>query len=187
MAELSELPGAPEEGRNTLQQLRRLLAQRCSETALTLTPALQRQPFCPRCGLSMDKTVEVEASAITTIVHNALLTLKRWFCAPEQQERLQRFAQTLSPTERSLLAHVLKLSPEDEAGWQFLTEALPLLQKALSPTAVAEADLGELCEMLEGRYLTCDEATNLFRSWLESKLPAREARLRFVWRKGQGS
>ncbi len=133
----------------------------------------------------MDKTVEVDTSVITTTVRNALLTLQRWFCAPEQREQLKRFAETLSPTERSLLEHALKLSPEDEAGWQFLTEALPLLQKALSPTAVAEADLMELCEMLEGRYLTCDEAVTLFRAWLESKLPAREARLRFVWRKGQ--
>jgi hypothetical protein len=47
--------------------------------------------------------------------------------------------------------------------------SLPSLQKALSPFAIVDADLGELCDLLEGRYLTCHEAAELFRQWLSEK------------------
>jgi hypothetical protein len=36
--------------------------------------------------------------------------------------------------------------------------------------------------MLEGRYLTADEATILFRRWLDDKGASSETRLRFVRR-----
>jgi len=80
-----------------------------------------------------------------------------------------------------MLERILALTVQsDLAEWRTVLAAQPLLQKALSPFAVVEADLGELCDLLEGRYLSCDEAAEVFRRWLGSKVQSPETRIRFV-------
>jgi hypothetical protein len=94
---------------------------------------------------------------------------------------LQRFIAAASPPDRALIEQVLSLTPEsDDERWRSVLVALPILQKALSPHAVVDANLNELCGLLEGRYLTCDEATGIFRDWLKGKVPSSETRIRFV-------
>ncbi len=181
LAALSSLPEAPADGREAIRRLEDALAQQCSETPLTLHTHLRRFPFCPRCGLTMDKTLSVDAEDIARAVDEALAKLKSWFCADEQKAKLRRFFAAAAPTERALLEQVLSLTPDsDDNQWRSVSVALPISQKALSPHAVIDADLNELCGLLEGRYLTCDEATEVFREWLKGKAPSSETRIRFV-------
>ncbi len=181
LAALSSLPEAPTDGREAISRLENALAQQCGETSLTLHTHLRRYPFCPRCGLTMEKTMSVNAEEVTHAVDKALAKLKAWFCANEQKARLQRFSAALAPTERALLEQVLSLTPDsDDKQWRSVSVALPILQKALSPHAVVDADLNELCGLLEGRYLTCDEATEIFRDWLKGKAPSSETKVRFL-------
>jgi len=181
LAALSSLPEAPADGREAIRRLEDALAQQCSETPLTLHTHLRRFPFCPRCGLTMDKTLSVDAEDIARAVDEALAKLKSWFCADEQKAKLRRFFAAAAPTERALLEQVLSLTPDsDDNQWRSVSVALPISQKALSPHAVIDADLNELCGLLEGRYLTCDEATEVFREWLKGKVPSSETRIRFV-------
>ncbi len=181
LAALSSLPEAPTDGREAIGRLENALAQQCGETSLTLHTHLRRSPFCPRCGLTMDKTFSVDTEGIAHAVDEALAKLKAWFCADEQKAKLQRFLAAAAPMERALLEQVLSLTPEsDDEQWRSVSVALPILQKALSPHAVVEADLNELCGLLEGRYLTCDEATEIFRDWLKGKVPSSETRIRFL-------
>ena len=181
LAALSSLPEAPTDGREAIGRLENALAQQCSETSLTLHTHLRRHPFCPRCVLTMEKTMLVNAEEVTHAVNEALAKLKAWFCANEQKARLQRFSAAAAPTERALLEQVLSLTPDsDDKQWRSVSVALPILQKALSPHAVVDADLNELCGLLEGRYLTCDEATEIFRDWLKGKVPSSETKVRFL-------
>jgi len=181
LAALSYLPEAPADGREAIGRLENALAQQCGETSLTLHTHLRRSPFCPRCGLTMDKTILVNAEEVTHAIDEALAKLKAWLCANEQKEKLQRFSAAAAPTERALLEQVLSLTPASgDERWRSVLVALPILQKALSPHAVVEADLNELCGLLEGRYLTCDEATEIFRDWLKAKVPSSETKVRFV-------
>jgi len=107
--------------------------------------------------------------------------LQGWLCDEGQRRRLQRYAEASSGTERAMLERILALTVQsDLAEWRTILAAQPLLQKALSPFAVVEADLGELCDLLEGRYLSCDEAAEVFRQWLGSKVQSPETRIRFV-------
>jgi hypothetical protein len=178
---LSELPEAPEEGREALQRLEGALKQQCGESPLTLRPHLQRSPFCPRCGLTLDKTLSVDADAIGEAIADALARLKAWLCDEPQREKVRRFLAAAPPPDRAMLGGVLALTPESAAEqWRSVLASLPSLQKALSPFAIMDADLGELCDLLEGRYLTCHEATELFRQWLSEKTPSPETRVRFV-------
>jgi len=181
LAALSSLPEAPTDGREAIGRLENALAQQCGETSLTLHTYLRRSPFCPRCGLTMDKKPSVEAENIAHAVDEALAKLKAWFCADEQKAKLQRFLAAAAPQERALLEQVLYLTPASgDERWRSVLVASPILQKALSPHAVVDADLNELCGLLEGRYLTCDEATEIFRDWLKGKVPSSETRVRFV-------
>ncbi|MFA0743411.1 MAG: hypothetical protein LASZOEIN_000185 [Candidatus Fervidibacter sp.] len=178
---LSSLPEAPADGQEAIGQLEEALARQCSETSLTLHTHLRRSPFCPRCGLTIDKAPSVEVENLTRLVDDALAKLKVWFCTDERKARLQRFIAAVAPPDRALLEQVLSLTPEsDDEQWRSVLVALPILQKALSPHAVVDADLNELCGLLEGRYLTCDEATEIFRDWLKGKVPSSETKIRFV-------
>ncbi len=178
---LSALPEAPECGREALQRLDGALEQVCSETSLNLRAYLQRSPFCPRCGLTLDKLPSVDVSAVAQSVHDALSSLKEWLCGEEQKGKLACFLEVAPPPDRPLLERVLALKVDsDERQWLVVLTALPLLQKALSPFAVVEADLDELCKLLEGRYLTSEEAAQVFRDWVKSKAPSPDTRLRFL-------
>lgn len=181
LAALSSLPDAPEEGSKALRQLQQTLARQCSETALTLRPQLLRQPFCARCGLALGETVEIDYSAVEAEISKALRELKNWLCDEQQKQRVLRYAEALSGVERAMLERVAALTLQsDITEWQIVSSALPTLQKALSPHAVADADLDELCDLLEGRFLTCDEAEEIFHQWLRGKVPSAETRVRFV-------
>ncbi|MFA0737970.1 MAG: hypothetical protein LKKZDAJK_001070 [Candidatus Fervidibacter sp.] len=178
---LSELPEAPEEGQEALRRLEGVLKQRCGESPLTLRPHLQRSPFCSRCGLTLDRTLSVDADAIGEAIADALARLKAWLCDEPQREKVRRFLAAAPPPDRAMLGGVLALTTESAAEqWRSVLASLPSLQKALSPFAIVEADLDELCDLLEGRYLTCHEATELFRQWLGEKTPSPETRVRFV-------
>jgi hypothetical protein len=183
LAALSALPDAPEDGRNALRQLQQALAKQCAETALTLRPHLLRQPVCARCGLALGETVREDVDAVENAVVEALRKLQAWLCDEPQRQRLRRYAEATTGAERALLERVGALTPQSPiAEWQTVIAAQGLIQKALSPFAVVDADLEELCGMLEGRYLTADEATILFRRWLDDKGASSETRLRFVRR-----
>jgi len=178
---LSELPEVPIEGREALRRLEGALKQQCGESPLTLRPHLQRSPFCPRCGLTLDKTLSVDADAIGEAITSALAHLKAWLCDERQRKKVHRFLVAAPPPDQAMLKGVLTLTPESsEEQWRSVLASLPSLQKALSPFAIVEADLDELCDLLEGRYLTCHEATELFRQWLGEKAPSPETRVRFV-------
>lgn len=178
---LSELPEAPTEGREALRRLEGALKQRCGESPLTLRPHLQRSPFCPRCGLTLDKTLSVDADAIGEALIDALGRLKAWFCDEPQKEKVRRFFAAAPPPDRAMLERLLALTPESsEEQWRSVLASSSLLQKALAPFAIVEAALDELCDLLEGRYLTCHEATELFRQWLSEKAPSPETKVRFV-------
>ncbi len=181
IAALSSLPSAPDEGREALRQLQVALAKQCTETALTLRPQLLRQPTCPRCGLSFGEAMGIDVDAIEAEVDKALTKLKAWFCDAQQRQRLARYAEALSRAERTMLERVAALTEQsDLSEWQTVIAAQGLLQKAFSPFAVVDADLDELCNLLEGRYLTCSEATEVFRQWLNAKAQSDETRIRFV-------
>lgn len=181
LAALSSLPDAPEDGREALRKLQQALAKQCPETNLTLRPQLLRQPECIRCGLALGETVEIDADAIEAEISEALLKLQIWFCSEQQRQKLLRYAEALAGAERVMLKRAANLTPQsDLTEWQIVTACLPILQKAISPYAVADADLNELCDLLEGRFLTCDEATEIFRGWLNSKTLSAETRVRFV-------
>jgi hypothetical protein len=178
---LSELPEAPEAGREALRRLESALKQRCGESPLTLRPHLQRSPFCSRCGLTLDRTLSVDADAIGEALTDALTRLKAWFCDEPQKEKVRRFLAAAPPPDRAMLERLLALTPESpEEQWRSVLASSSPLQKALSPFAIVEAALEELCDLLEGRYLTCHEATELFRQWLSEKAPSPETRVRFV-------
>jgi hypothetical protein len=178
---LSELPEAPEEGREALRRLEGALKQQCGESPLTLRPHLQRSPFCPRCGLTLDRTLSVDADAVGEAIADALARLKAWLCDEPQREKVRRFLAAAPPPDRGMLEGVLALTPESAAEqWRSVLASLPSLQKALSPFAIVDADLDELCGLLEGRYLTCHEAAELFHQWLSGKTPSPETRVRFV-------
>lgn len=184
LAVLNLLPDAPDDGREALSHLQEALGRQCSETALTLRPQLQLTPVCQRCGLALHETLTLDADAIISTVMTALQQLKAWLCADEQRGSLRRYLDAASLSDRTALERVLTLTPQSsDAEWQAVVTALPVLQKALSPHAVAEADLDELCALLEERFLTPNEATGLFQDWLSSKAPSPETRVRFV--KGQ--
>lgn len=186
LAALSSLPEAMGEGRAVIRQLENALAQQCSETPLTLKTHLLRSPLCPRCGLTMDKSLNVDAGNIAREVERALMKLKAWFCSDEQKEKLRRFLAAAESQERAVLDQALSLTLEsDDSKWRLVPAALPLLQKALSPYTIIEANLDELCELLEGRYLTCDEAMEIFQKWLGEKLPSARTKVRFVRRDSQ--
>lgn len=180
LSALSSLPDAPDDGREALRQLQGALTRQCLETALTLRPSLQRSPVCPRCGLALNETPTVNAVAVATAVTAALERLKTWLCADEQRERLRRYLDFAPLSDRMALERLITLTPQsDDTEWQIVAMALPLLQKALSPYAVSEADLDELCDLLNERYLTCEEAIQIVREWLSAKAPSPETRLRF--------
>ncbi len=178
---LNSLPDAPEDGREALKQLQQALAKQCSETALNLRPQLLRQPVCVRCGLVLGETVSVDVDAIETAIGEALRKSQAWLCDEQQKQKLRRYAEALSGAEKAMVERIATLTTQsDLSEWQTVIAAQPLLQKALSPFAVADADLEELCDLLEGRFLTCDEATEIFRKWLGSKVQSAETRIRFV-------
>ncbi|MCS7185375.1 MAG: hypothetical protein RMK89_00315, partial [Armatimonadota bacterium] len=186
LAALSSLPDAPEVGREVLRELQQALTKQCSETALTLRPQLLRQPVCARCGLALGETVEVDVNATEVKVIDALQKLQVWFCDDKRKGQMQRYAEALTGAERAMLERVMALTMQSElTEWQIVVAAQTLLQKALSPFAVVDADLTELCELLEGRFLTCDEATDVFRKWLNSKTQTAETRIRFVRRNSE--
>ncbi|MCS7264249.1 MAG: DUF6079 family protein, partial [Armatimonadetes bacterium] len=181
LAALSSLPDAPEVGREVLRELQQALTKQCSETALTLRPQLLRQPVCSRCGLALGETVSLDVDAIEVKVVDALQKLQVWFCDDERKRQIQRYAEALTGAQRTIIERVIALTMRSDLNeWQIVVTAQTLLQKALSPFAVVDANLTELCGLLEGRFLTCDEATEIFRKWLNSKTQSAETRIRFI-------
>lgn len=179
---LSSLPEAPECGREAIRQMESALTQQCSETPLSIHIHLSRSPFCPKCGLTLDKTLSVDVDAIYSGIANALVSLKGWFCDEVQKAKVRCFLSAVPMPDKAMLESVLSLTPESsDEKWIFLLTVSDLLQKALSPFAIVEVELGEICSLLEGRYLTCHEATELFRKWLSEKTPSPETKVRFVW------
>ncbi len=170
---LSSLPNAPREADLVCQQLDSALEKHCQETRSALRQKLLRNPCCPRCGLTLDGTVKVDEENLFATFQQALTELKAWFCASEQRERLRRFLLVAKEHERSALEELLRLTVSDERGWLSVVSHRELLHTALLPLEFVVLDLKELSDLLEGRCLTCDEAVQLFRQWLESKVPGK--------------
>lgn len=175
LAALSSIPGSPGEGKEVLRKIEGVLERQCPEKALSLRPRLEQTPLCPRCGLALGETVAVDAEALIKEGEEALKKMQEWF-AKKAGERLAPIFDTLSVSERSKLQRLLSLTPGSDLGaWREVLPVLPTLQRAFSPQGIVEVNLEEVCQLLEGRFLTLGEALQVFRDWLTSKVPSPQA------------